>query len=371
MAMSRTRYSDATVLERSELVVVGHIKTNSIQYVAHEPIAGPDGHMSRSWHHTATLVVTEVIKGKFDEAEIPIVIHYGLDPTVGGNLLRENATHDSGGSRPGYSKDRIEIFDSKMCSGQSLVADAAQDNVWFLRRREGAYGEKPLPGLLGIVDPEDVQPLEVKPYFLCYLSQDPEAAVKNYGETHPDLGERVQTYLDHREIQRILKSSDPPEQRARALMPYYLKYASWDSVSEARPGLVACGPAAGPVLMEVFKDPGQVGRKEDIIRIWGSIGYKEATSVLIGVLKDGKAFFGEQDLQPNWWNSDPDPARHRQRRLVYGQVHSAVAALRDFADPRAREAVKKTAERLETLPSESREIVEACEAVLKAFDARP
>ena len=51
------------------------------------------------------------------------------------------------------------------------------DNLWFLRRRSGTYGEEPSNGNFGIVDPGDLKPLALKSYILAYLSADPEQAV--------------------------------------------------------------------------------------------------------------------------------------------------------------------------------------------------
>src|SRR5437868_5550017 len=83
-AWLRPHYEDATVAERSELIVVARLKVGSIQYVPHEkkPSEG------MSWEHHPTLVITQVLKGECKEKEIPVVIHYGLDPVVGGRITR-------------------------------------------------------------------------------------------------------------------------------------------------------------------------------------------------------------------------------------------------------------------------------------------
>lgn len=81
-AWPRASYEDAVVIERSELIVVGHLKEGSIQYIPHDkaPTAGA------SWEHHATLVISEVMKGTSHDKEISIVIHYGLTPVVGGHI---------------------------------------------------------------------------------------------------------------------------------------------------------------------------------------------------------------------------------------------------------------------------------------------
>lgn len=67
-AWLRPQYEDATVVDRSELIVVAHIKPGSTEYVPHKK--QPDE--GASWEYHATLVVSEVLKGKCDDKEIPI-----------------------------------------------------------------------------------------------------------------------------------------------------------------------------------------------------------------------------------------------------------------------------------------------------------
>jgi hypothetical protein len=94
-AWLRPTYEDATVVERSELIVVAHLKEGSIQHVPHK--RKPDE--GASWEHHAILVITKVLKGKCDTAEIPIVIHYGLTPRAGDG-------------KPASPKDIIEVHDT-------------------------------------------------------------------------------------------------------------------------------------------------------------------------------------------------------------------------------------------------------------------
>src|SRR4051812_43392822 len=78
LAWLRAAYEDATVVERSELIVVARLKEGSIRHVPHR---NPPGEGQSSEHH-ATLVITQVLKGKCDAQEIPVIIHYGLTPVV-------------------------------------------------------------------------------------------------------------------------------------------------------------------------------------------------------------------------------------------------------------------------------------------------
>jgi hypothetical protein len=132
-----------------------------------------------------------------------------------------------------YPTNRVEIMDTgnSAHSGISLVEDAATDNLWFLRRRSGIYGREPGTGNLGIVDPEDLQPLKLKDYFLSYLSPHPQEDVVKYAAKHPDVADRVPLIQYAKTVLAALnqKTADPvwqslidvierPENRPATLM---------------------------------------------------------------------------------------------------------------------------------------------------------
>ena len=135
----RRGYHDSVLVERSELIFVGRLKRDSIEYIPHSTGPG-EGH---GWEHRARLVISEVLKGELDEKELMIIIHYGLDPIVGGVMEREGRIRVSlRGNRRDYPKEIIEIMDTGNSgwSGIPLVKDAGENNLWFLCRRTGRYG---------------------------------------------------------------------------------------------------------------------------------------------------------------------------------------------------------------------------------------
>jgi len=359
----RPWYEDAVVVERSELIVVGHLKEGTIEYVRHKRKASEGA----SWEHHATLIVTEVLKGTCDEEEIPVIIHYGLTPVVGGFVKRENFMLDSRMGRDDYPKDIIEIIDTSDDSYKlSQISDARADNLWFLRRRSGPYGWEPGAGDYGIVDPEDLQSLEWKEYFLSYLADDPETAIRGFVKKNPERAGRAKSYLDHLEVQRILKIEDTGERYDR-LLPYYLNRTNWNMRPEARDGIVACGEIAGERLREVFDDPGRAEFRQDVIYLWREMGYNETVPLLIDLLEKHDRFWAEQDLQEGWWNRDTESEETRRRRNTYGEVYAAVCALRLFQDPRSEEVLKMTRDRWKIMDFENPQILEECEAALEAL----
>ncbi|HUT31023.1 MAG TPA: hypothetical protein VMX13_14615 [Sedimentisphaerales bacterium] len=208
-AWLRMHVEDAVLVARSEHIVVGHLEADSVKYVPHER----ENNRGRSWEHHATLAITEVLKGNLDEKEIPIVIHYGLDPYIGGRCPKDGGKIDIHAGQEDFPKDRIEILDTGN-SGFSpvpLVEDAGKDNIWFLHRTGENYDHKSQNGLFGIADPEDLQPLSMKTYFLACLADEPEKAVKEQLKKEPHLAERVGDYLLYWEFQQVLSIADPNE----------------------------------------------------------------------------------------------------------------------------------------------------------------
>jgi hypothetical protein len=361
-ARLRCTYEDATVVERSELIVVAHLKAGSIEYVPHKkthPEAGA------SWEHHATLVIGEVLKGKCAEKEIPITIHYGLDPLVGGYFKNDNHEFNFRGGKTDYPKDIIEIFDTgnSVHSFSSLVKDARDDNLWFLRRIGGIYGTEPGTGNYGIVDPEDIRPIDWKEYCLAYLSDNPEKMIREYVQKNPDKKERAKRYLDHLEVQQILKIEDP-KQRYERLLPFFLSRQTWNLKSEARDGIVSCGATAGEKLKDIFTDPQKGNLRQTIIQMWQDIGYREVAPLLIDLLKQHDQFWAEQQLQEGWWNKDVGSKQTRQRQNIYGEVYRSVVVLRLFHDENAREVLEMTKKRWEAIAFENKQILEECNAAL-------
>jgi len=364
-AWLRPRYEDATIVERSELIVVGHLEADSIKYVSHKRKAGE----GRSWEHHVTLVISDVLKGISDSRSIPVILHYGLSPRVGGKSVGHGFDPDQGLLPKDDPKAAIYILDTgaSAWSGSPLVSDAGKDNLWFLRKRSGFFGRKHGTGKQGIVDPEDLQPLELKDYLLGYMSEDPESAVKRHMVNNPAVAQRAQRYLDHLEIHRILKIEDPYN-RFEKLLPFYVKRTTWGMTREARQGIISCGKIGGKRLLTVFQDSKHEGLRDDIILIWRDIGYEEAVPLLINLLKQHDKFWENQYLKKGWWNRDVGSELTRNCRKVYGEIYYAVCALRSFADPRAREAIEITRRRWKSINFENPQIVEECEAALKALN---
>lgn len=213
----RAEYEDAAVVERSELIVVGHLDKDSIKYVPHEKT----GDHVTSWEHHATLVVTEILKGALKETRIPIVINYGLDPLVGGRTLSSDKNTEIGSPDSAYPKDRIDIVDTASRAG-TVLEDAQKDNLWFLRRLGGNLGREAGQGRLGIRDPEDVAALKFKSYFATLLSKDADHQIDRLlADADEAVVARSLRHLSAQrrpsDASRIVKLLSSPSEKVRAL----------------------------------------------------------------------------------------------------------------------------------------------------------
>ncbi len=360
-AWLRVPVEDAQLVQRSEVIVLGRILRGSVVHVPHQTRPGEGA----SWHHLATLAVSEVVKGSLKDKALAVVLHYGLTPVVGCLAVHPTFQIDLRGRGRACRPERVDVLDtgSSAVSFAPLVDDAGKDALWFLRRLEPArLGRAPGRGHLGVVDPEELQPAALQRYFRAYAAPDPAAAVRAAAAASPQLQARTARFLDHLEVQRVLRVADPAA-RARQLLPHFLRRQTWGLRAEAEEGLRGCGPVAGPLLVPAFEQGAHRARRETILGLWGHLRWSGAVARLIKLLDEHDRFWARQRLVGDWWNLD-HPATE-QRRERYGEVHAAVVALRRLADRRARPALERTLRRWQAIQFSNPQIVEECQAALR------
>ena len=145
IAWSEMAYTDAQIVDRADLVVVGHLKRDSLK------------HQPRSISY-AVLVITRVIKGVTQVAEIPISISLLPAPNTF-KSADDFANNDLAPRTYDWTKP-IVLFDNNPDGGSEypLIDDIRKDQIWLLRKAksmEGGNGKD----ILGVLDPQDVQPL--------------------------------------------------------------------------------------------------------------------------------------------------------------------------------------------------------------------
>lgn len=366
-AWLRPVYEDAVVVERSEMIVIGHLKEGSIEYVPHKK--GPNE--GASWEHHARLIITEVLKGNTKEKNIPIIIHYGLTPVVGGYVKRDNFMLNRRGNRSDYPKKIVEIFDTGNSSvgGYSLVPDARNDNIWFLRKPGEIYEREEGAGDFGIIDPEDLRPIALKEYFMAYLSATPEPAIRKYQWMMADTQTRAQRYLDHLAVQRVLEMTNTSK-RLESLKPFYLERQTWNMKHEAREAIIACGDDAAPLLIEMFDDPLLSEHRGDIIRLLKEINYREAAPRLIELLELHNEFWRTVPLIDGRWNHGETSEDQKTRSRIHNEVYYGVSALVKLGDARAAPVIRATKRQWLKKGFESDQIIEVCNRFLRKLEEK-
>ena len=152
MAWSEMVYTDAQIVDRADLIVVGHLKRDSLK------------HQPRSDSH-AVLVVTRVIKGVKQATEIPISISLLPAPNTY-KSADDFANNDLSPRTYDWTKP-IVLFDNNPDGGSEypLIDDIRKDQIWLIRRGKGVNSGD----ALGIFEPQDVQPLSKEQQLKKYV----------------------------------------------------------------------------------------------------------------------------------------------------------------------------------------------------------
>ena len=155
-AFLRRFFSDAEIVSRAELIVIGHVRPGSVERINH-------GNGS-SWEHHVELVIDEVLKGQCASNSLIVSIHYGLDP------LPDNGRYDAVPGGVGV----LKIFDTgnSITTFAPVSGDIGTNQIWLLRRVQNAGNND--SGWLGIYDPEDIQPVSRKSALLNDLTSAPD-----------------------------------------------------------------------------------------------------------------------------------------------------------------------------------------------------
>ena len=151
-------YTDREVVEQAELIIVAHIKDGSITRVIHQGSGG-------RYEHRAILIVSRVIKGKFNKKELPFIMHYGLLPVPAENEGKlANGDYVVNNSVPPLGREEaIRIYEDNPSEGFFRPSgDVRKDQIWLLRFHwiAGVPDQTDLAttDLPGVWEPEDIQP---------------------------------------------------------------------------------------------------------------------------------------------------------------------------------------------------------------------
>ena len=169
-AILRHHYSDSEVVARAELIVIAKVKEGSIVFHPEKP---RPGYRSAGWDHTVELTVAETLKGNLTSNSIIVCLAGGLEPVVGRYSSNQfGVVFDHRASNP--PKDIIEIWDiaTSLKSTLPISGDVRTNHIWLLRHFSPvleADKTNSLAKVIGVGDPEDIQPVSKRDELLKYL----------------------------------------------------------------------------------------------------------------------------------------------------------------------------------------------------------
>lgn len=356
------------MVARSELIAIGRLQADSIEYIPERNEQTQSGRAT----YRAQLAITEVLKGQSVERIIPIVLHHGLRPIIGSYDTRGlfiPHPHEDGA---GTTADILGVFDtgSSASSPYPLVHNAADDNIWFLRRHSTTNDPHPAEADLGIVDPEELRPVELKSYFMAYLSDNPEPEILRHYMVMWDTQRRAHRYLDHLAVERIRNSGDVAK-RLPALKELYLRRQHWNGTSETRDTILSCGEAAVPMLTTMLEDPALSEHHADIISMLREINHAGAVPQLIGILSSHNQFWQTTPIVNGRYYRGTNPQDEETRHRVFQETYHLARALRELADPRAQEVMRQTKNQWSQPAFQNDEIVRECDMFLDRLEDKP
>lgn len=296
------------LIDRSDYIVVGHVDGESFPQVEND----------QNKDYRAVLVITESIKGNLPLGKTPIVIRSDLKPvTWQSNLILV------GGGMHGPVSGNIR-----------------QDRIWFLRL--GNPKETNGQSTVGISKGQDTDDLEMKPFYLAFISTDPLTELRKFTGGTGKLAERSRWYVDEKDIERISQIPDLDE-RVDKLLPYYFLDPSKDFSSrrQAEQQIIMTGKIGIKKLVPLYQKTNDEMAKIGIISTLTQMGYRDADPLLASMLEEEDQFWARQYVRGNswWWAEEPDPSSEQARDTSKTRMDAILAALRGTRDPHAIEVV--------------------------------
>ena len=172
-AAPRQHYSDQEVVSRADLIVVGRMREGSLKLVLqpasrNAPLTpeSPD-YQAPSWDHHLELLISEVLKGQLSSTSVVVNLDYGLTAVADGYFSNQFMIIEFGGNS--HPKGEVLVVDtgSSTRPAQPVTGDIRTNQIWLLRRER--IGSEAGQNMLGIYDPEDIQPIAKKEELLRLL----------------------------------------------------------------------------------------------------------------------------------------------------------------------------------------------------------
>lgn len=357
---------DYEVADRSDFIVVGHLKDNKLQLVQHQESSG-----YKSWEHNTTLVITQVLKGSFGTGECPIVIHYGLQPVI----LKDHPSFIDNLNPPSADDNH----DPNASIGLNWVLtddiggptsmDIRQDQIWFLRFTTPYHGAQSTDRP-GIWFPQDVQPLSLKMYFTAILSGDP-AALTEFTARDSPLRERAQENQSHLRINQIARIPDA-SQRCDQLLPIFLTEKPHTFTSQfAFDQIIACGSIGAAKLAPIYQNPKYSDLNEMILSGWEQDKYVDGLPFIVDWLRKEDQWWANQNMKDgiqavaeSWRGGRPYNDPHA---ISYRNIRHTIMVLSSLHGAEGKAVVEQIEKRWKAVDPNN-ELVKVCDDALASFE---
>jgi hypothetical protein len=328
--------SDPDLVQHSDLIVVARVEPDSIVFIRNA--------QDNSWKHTAVLIVEQVIKGKSNSDTLPVIFYYGMDPiSIGGH-----------GEFQGLSKAQADPNSQIVMGYQGgrygrVPGDLRKDHIWFLRYPPSpAHPTDPHEGLniLGVSEPEELQPVELAPYFDAFLTPKPEDVLKNYASGDSSLALRSKIYLNHLAIAQILQEPDV-QKRANLLLPYFLftdeNKIPPDEGEAAFQLWESCKQTGAALLLPYFANPKYRAMQTSIMSLWANAQYHGGIPLLNDLLDKETQFWQSQspEERDRWINMRQDHGPTSEQIASMRRIEMILFVFRQVPDPRAKAEIQK------------------------------
>jgi hypothetical protein len=277
-----------------------------------------------------------------------LIIHYGIkpvvlkaNPSIQDRLNPTAADHTAGPNTP------VGIIDA--CDwGHALSDNIRNDHIWFLRA--SARGGPGPPGVEdtsapGIWSPQDLQPLDRKPYYCAIIAGEIDALTPfTVGNSWQAADARVaQSRMN---VMRIAKTPDPSA-RCDQLLPIYVQGAPYSDASHlAFDQIIACGQLGAAKLVPLFKNPPYANFElGTILSGWWKTGYNESVPIIIDWLNQEDQRWSKLTKADQIYASLEGPrggeAYHDPRSVSFRNMFAAIEVLDDFHATESKALIRR------------------------------
>ena len=231
----------------------------------------------------------------------------------------------------------------------TIPGELGKDHIWFLRYSPTPNHPPDLradQNVLGVSEPEELQPVELKPYFEAFLTAKPEDALRGYASGNSILATRSKTYLNHLAIAQIVKEPDV-QKRAQLLLPYFLftddKNRPPDQGEAALQLWESCGQIGAATLLPYFDNPKYKAMRSDIMGLWANAQYHGGIPVLVNLLNQETTYWQNQTPEQRdlWVDVRPGHSPTMEQIASMRRIEMILFVFRQVPDPDAKAAIAK------------------------------